>query len=249
MENHGFSQVAGASPYLNRLAQRCGLATGYTAVSHPSLPNYLALVSGSTQHLDGFDCTPAASCQSGGPSIFSQTGWRVYAESMPQPCDRHNAGSYAPRHNPALYFTDPAVAGACPHNDLPLGTGGRLPAELASPSRLAPYTLIIPNLCNDEHDCPVSTGDGWLSRWVPRLLASPAYRTGTTALFITYDEDDHAEGNRVYTVVVSPSTQPGTVSSQAFTHVSLLRTQEEILGLPALPAVAGAPSMRAAFRL
>ena len=60
MENHGFDQVAGHSPYLNALARRCGLAADYHAVTHPSLPNYLALTSGSTQGLDGSDCSPGA---------------------------------------------------------------------------------------------------------------------------------------------------------------------------------------------
>ena len=84
---------------------------------------------------------------------------------------------------------------------------------------------------------------------MPRIVRSPAYRDGTTALFITYDEDDHGEGNRVYTVVVAPSVPPGTRADAAFTHYSLLRTQEELLGLPLLGQAASAASMRAAFDL
>jgi phosphatidylinositol-3-phosphatase len=243
MENHGFSQVAGHSPFLNTLARRCGLATAYRAVTHPSLPNYLALVSGSTQGLDGSDCSPGAGCQSSGESIFSQTGWKAYAESMPGSCGPKNAGDYAPRHNPAVYFTK--VAAACAKSDVPLE---QLQPDLQS-GDLAPYTFITPNLCSDEHDCQISDGDRWLARWVPRIIRSPAYRDGTTALFITYDEDDHAEDNRVYTVVVAPSVRPGTLAGDAFTHYSLLRTQEELLGLPLLGQAAAAPSMRAAFGL
>jgi phospholipase C len=243
MENHGFSQIAGHSPFLNTLARRCGLATGYHAVTHPSLPNYLAMVSGSTQGLDGSDCSPGPRCQSSGPSIFAQTDWRAYAESMPGPCAMENAGDYAPRHNPAVYFT--SVAAACRQNDVPLPS---LLTDLRA-GDLAPYTFVAPNLCSDEHDCHISDGDRWLARWVPRILDSPAYRAGTTALFITYDEDDHAESNRVYTVVVAPSVIPGTVAAGAFTHYSLLRTQEELLGLPPLGQAASAASMRAAFHL
>jgi phospholipase C len=243
MENHGFSQIDGHSPFLNALAHRCGLATGYRAVTHPSLPNYLAMVSGSTQGLDGSDCPPGPGCQSDGPSIFGQTSWRGYAESMPGACVPQNAGDYAPRHNPALYFT--AVAAQCPSHDLPIA---RLAADLHS-GDLASYTFVTPNLCSDEHDCPITDGDRWLARWVPLIVHSPAYRDGTTALFITYDEDDHAEGNRVYSVVVAPSVRPGTVSDEAFTHYSLLRTQEELLGLPLLGQAASAASMRDPFHL
>jgi phospholipase C len=243
MENRGFSQVEGHSPFLNALAQRCGLAAAYTAVTHPSLPNYLAMVSGSTQGLDGSDCSPGPGCQSSGESIFSQTAWRAYAESMPGPCVEKNAGDYAPRHNPAVYFT--RVADACTTSDVPI-------AQLVPDLRdgdLAPYTFVTPNLCSDEHDCHISDGDRWLGRWLPRIVRSPAYRAGTTALFITYDEDDRHEGNRVYTVVVAPSVLAGTVARDAFTHYSLLRTQEELLGLPLLGAARSAASMRAAFHL
>jgi phosphatidylinositol-3-phosphatase len=243
MENHGFSQVAGRSPFLNALAHRCGLAADYHAVTHPSLPNYLAMVSGSTQGLDGTDCLPGAACQSTGASIFSQTRWRAYAESMPGTCVDRNVGDYAPRHTPAVYFT--SVAAECGANDVPLP---RLLPDLRR-GDLAAYTFVTPNLCSDEHDCQLPAGDRWLSRWVPRIVRSPAYRAGATALFITYDEDDHREENRVYTVVVAPSVRPGTVAGAAFTHYSLLRTQEELLGLPLLGQAATAPSMRAAFHL
>jgi hypothetical protein len=74
-----------------------------------------------------------------------------------------------------------------------------------------------------------------------------AYRSGTTVLFITYDEDDHHEDNRVYTVVVAPSVSPGTVVGDPLHHYSLLRTQEELLSLPPLGQATSAASMRAAF--
>jgi acid phosphatase len=109
--------------------------------------------------------------------------------------------------------------------------------------------MLIPDLCHDEHDCPIASGDAWLARQIPPILRSAAYRDGSTLLVVTYDEDDHGEGNQVYTVVVSPTTAPGTRSGRPFTHASLARTVDELLGLPLLPAVRGAASMRAAFGL
>jgi phosphatidylinositol-3-phosphatase len=243
MENHGFDQVSGHSPFLNALARRCGLAAAYHAVAHPSLPNYLALTSGSTQGLVGQDCSPGSGCQSGGQSIFSQTSWRAYAESMSGPCALTNSGDYAPRHNPAVYYT--RVKGECATGDVPLT---ELPGDLRS-GRLAAYTFIAPNLCSDEHDCGVSNGDAWLARWIPRLTSSAVYRRGATAIFITYDEDDRGEDNRVYTVVAARSVRPGTVSETPFTHYSMLRTNEQLLGLPPLGEAATAASMAAAFHL
>ena len=243
MENHGFDQVAGHSPFLNALAHRCGLAAGYRAVAHPSLPNYLALTSGSTQGLVGQDCSPGSSCQSGGESIFSQTPWRAYAESMTGRCALTNSGDYATRHNPAVYYT--RVKGECARADVPLT---ELPGDLRG-GRLAPYTFITPNLCSDEHNCGVSNGDAWLARWMSSLTSSAVYGRGATAIFITYDEDDRGEDNRVYTVVVAPSVRPGTVSETPFTHYSMLRTNEQLLGLPPVGDAATAASMAAAFHL
>jgi hypothetical protein len=85
---------------------------------------------------------------------------------------------------------------------------------------------------------------------VPKITASATYRAGSTVLFITWDEDDNSAGNHVATIVVSPYTVPGTTSPVAFTHYSLLRTTEELLGIRVhLGLAARAPSMRAAFGL
>jgi hypothetical protein len=239
-ENRSFAQVAGSpsAPYLARLARECGLATRYDGIAHPSLPNYLALTSGSTHGVTD-DAGPAAH-PIGGASIFSLLGgrWRTLAQSMPAPCDPATSGTYAVRHNPAVYYT--AVRRACARQDVALG---------ARPDLTAAFTLIIPNVCNDMHDCSTATGDAWLAHELPLVLASPAYRSGTTAVFITWDEND-AGGRRVPLYVVAPSVRPGTRATGAFDHYSLLRTTEELLGLrPLLGKAAGAPSMRAAFGL
>ena len=241
LENHGYSAIAGHSPYLNELAAACGLATNYHAVSHPSLPNYLALTSGSTHGITS-DCTD---CPVSAPSIFGQLrgDWHSYLEAMPSPgFEGGSSGDYAKKHNPAAYYT--AIASAYAHLDVPLAS---LPEALAS-GKLSRFTLVVPDLCNDEHNCPPSTGDVWLELWLPRLFASPAYKSGTTALFITYDEGTGA-ANRVYTVVAAPSVRPHTVVAAPFDHYSLLRTVEKLLGLPCLANACRAQSMAESFRL
>jgi hypothetical protein len=249
MENHTFAEVAGRSPYLNRLAGACGLADDYSAITHPSVPNYIAVTSGDTGGITD-DCTDCSVLTS---SIFGQVGprgWRAYEESMPATgFTGSQAGTYAKKHNPAAYYTK--LASAYAQNAVPLGTptAGALMSDLRA-NRLPRYSFITPDLCNDEHDCSISVGDAWLARWVPKILASRAYRAGGTALFITYDEGSGAD-NRVYTVVVSPTTRKGTVSHAAFTHYSLLKTQESLLGLRCLGHAcdAGTASMRNAFGL
>jgi phospholipase C len=248
LENHSYGQIAGSSPYLNGLAQQCGLAANYVAITHPSLPNYLALTSGSTNRIKD-DCT---SCSTDAHSIFEQlgSGWRSYEEHLPRTGYKGaTSGSYAKKHNPAAYYR--RIAAAFRTQDVPLGTtrSGPLARDLRQ-NRLPRFSFITPDLCHDEHDCSIASGDAWLKRWIPIMLAAPGYRKGGTVLLITYDEGTLFD-NRVYSVVVSPYTGPGTVARTGFSHYSLLKTIEDLLGVRCLANACATTtaSMRAAFRL
>jgi phosphatidylinositol-3-phosphatase len=240
MENKAFERVIGApdAPFTTALAARCGLATAFTATAHPSLPNYIAMTSGSTQGVTA-DVSPSGQPLAA-PNIFSQLGtdWRTLAESMPANCAMSGSGEYTATHNPALYYTD--LAAACPTQVVPLAE----PLDLS-----ARFTFISPNKCSATHDCPVAAGDLWLSQMLPRLLDTPQYREGSTVIFLTWDEADGGAGQHIATLVMSPSTAPGTQDATPYTHYSLLRTTEEILGLPLLANAATATSMRAGFGL
>ena len=107
-ENHGSASIIGSSsaPYINQLANDCGLATNYDAINHPSLPNYMAITSG-LQYASPWtsDCDAGGSCLTGNHNIFDQvgpSGWKSYAESMNGNCKiqlgrslRHQAQSGA----------------------------------------------------------------------------------------------------------------------------------------------------------
>jgi hypothetical protein len=267
MENHSAPQVVGAgsgAPYTTRLAAECGLATNYHNITHPSLPNYLAATSGGTQGVTS-DCSPDE-CPVRAPSLFGQLQnagreWASYEESMPIDCYHGYAGLYAPKHNPAVYYLP--LRPSCARQDVPMGTvdRGRFSAALST-GRLTAFTFVTPNLCDDTHDCPVADGDAWLHSWVPRIFASPAYRDGSTVLFITWDEgagdstsacadDTVAFDCHVALLVASRSTPAGARSRTLFNHYSLLGATEQLLGLPPLGAAAnvGAGSLVAAFRL
>src|SRR3954447_22599265 len=253
MENQSFASVMSSSAALftRDLASRCGLATNYRGVTHPSLPNYLAAAGGSTFGVSD-DADPARH-PIGAPSIFSQLvaagrEWRTYAETMPAPCTLTAAGRYGVKHNPAAYFT--TVRDDCRRWNVPLGAfdGGALRTDLDT-AKLPALSVIVPDICNDTHDCPVATGDAWLRQWVSAILDSSTYRAGRTALFLTYDEGDGAD-ERVPTVVVAPAVPSGTSVDTALDHYSLLATTEQLLGLPTdLGAAATAPSMRSPFHL
>jgi phosphatidylinositol-3-phosphatase len=247
MENHSYSAIDNSSSYLNGLARQCGLATNYVAITHPSLPNYIALTSGSMRGIR-HDCTE---CSVGSSSIFEQVGprgWRAYEESMPsRGFTGGGSGDYAKKHNPSAYYT--RIARAYSSNAVPLGNAstGALVTDLRR-NKLRRYSFITPNLCNDEHDCDVATGDDWLRLWVRKIVQSSAFRKGRTALFITYDEGEGSD-QRVYTVVVSPYTKPGTVSAARFSHYSLLQTTENMLGLRCLAHACQTRSLPGPFGL
>ncbi len=221
------------APYLNELARSGALATRYSAVTHPSLPNYLALTSGTTGGITT-DCNPpGGSCLVTGPNLAAELdragrSWKMYAESMPAPCTTTNTALYAVKHNPFLYFPSVTAQPAyCASHDVPYTQFG---TDLASATTLPDFAFISPNLCNDMHDCSVAAGDAWLHANVSRILASPAFTTQRSLLVVTFDEGD-ASDNTVACVFAGPAARAHTVSNAPYTHYSLLRTIEEAWGL------------------
>ena len=253
MENKNYGDIYGNSsaPYETQIANQCGLATNYHAVGHPSLPNYIAITSGSTWGIT--DDSGPSSHPLDHPSIYGQAypSAKAYDESMPSNCSLSDSGNYAVRHNPWTYYIN-GTAGQqrtqCQANDVPMGTyqSGTFHDDVVN-GRLPAFSFVTPNLCNDMHDCSVATGDTYLSTLVPFILNGPDYQAGHLAVVIVFDENGGASGNQVYCAVISPFTPPGTQSSVNFTHYSLLRTTEEILGYPLLGSAQTAASMRAAF--
>ena len=85
-ENHTQASALGGMPYLASLADTPGQTTAYRAVSHPSLPNYLALVGGSTFGVS--DDRPPADHPVTGDSVLDLTiaagaTAKAYLEDMP----------------------------------------------------------------------------------------------------------------------------------------------------------------------
>jgi hypothetical protein len=244
MENRAYDEVLGngrQAPRLSSYARSCGLATNYRAITHPSLPNYLAATSGSTGGVTS-DCSPGG-CPQNRPSLFGQIDaaglqWRTYAEAMPSACNLIAQDGYATKHNPAVYFLP--VRARCRTWDLPM--------TAAAFTRLPAFTFIEPDICNDGHDCSTAHADTWLGGMLGRITRSPSYAAGDVAVFVTWDEGIGAD-QHIATVVISPGVAPGRRSATAFTHYSLLRTTESLLGLPPLGAARTAADMRTAFHL
>lgn len=249
-ENHSYASVLGASApasYFKTLAAQCGVATDYTSASFPhSLPNYLAVTGGSTAGLTG-DCTPSKTCSASGGGIFGQlgpSGWRVWAESSPTACAKQSSSAYAPRHNPAVYYTGIAAATCQADDAVP-------PASLPAPQRA--FTWISPDLDHDmTQDSPADAG-----AWLQTLLAGPngllntaPYTKGHTAIFIWFDSaaDTDTAATPVPLIVIAPSTGHRVVTTH-ITDYAILHGWEALLGLPCLQSACSASGFNTAFRL
>ena len=239
MENKPATAVVGSpsAPYITGLAGACASATDYHGVAHPSLPNYLAATSGSVHGVT--DDGPPSAHPLSGESVFGQVAaaglqWRAYNESMPTACAQASAGTYAAKHNPAVYYT--AISTECQMFDVGID---QLSTDIAADS-LPSFAFVTPNLCNDMHDCPIATGDAWLKGMLPTLLGSAAYKRGDTAIFVVWDEDDGSHNNRVPLLVIAPPVKPGTSIATRLDHYGLLRTTEGMLGLAPLGNAASA---------
>jgi hypothetical protein len=247
MENKSYKQVfttyASEAPYLKSLAAQCGVATNYWSLWPRSVPNYLALSSGSNHGVTD-DLGPKKAPISG-PSLFSQLGsdWLALNESMGTNCQMSSAGLYPTHHNPALYYT--SIRSQCATQDIPLDS---------KPDLSKRFTIITPNLLHDMHRTDatptnaerVAAGDAWLSDFVPELVATPEYQAGRTAIFITWDEGRSVD-LRVPLIVISPHTGEGVRDDTRYTHYSLVRAMQEMMGLsPLLDNAASATSVRGA---
>ncbi len=214
--------------------------------------------------------------------------WKGYMEDMgnsatePATC-RHPAinavddtqkakvgDQYAARHNPFVYFHSIIDSPTCAANDVPLT---RLSNDLSSAGTTANLTYITPNLCHDGHDTACVDGqpgglvsaDQFLSTWVPKIQASPAFKKDGL-LVVTFDESDSPQsdssagdgetpgpnspapgisgpgGGRVGAVVLGPSVKPGSSTATSYNHYALLGSIEDLFGLPHLGFAATTPN-------
>lgn len=245
-ENHGYSSVIGSSsmPYLNSLATKYGLATQYYANTHPSIGNYFMLTTG--QIITNNDSYTGTVTADNIVRHFLTAGvtWKSYAESLPSVgYTGGNTGNYLKRHDPFAYFSDVINSSSEKLNLVPFT---QFATDLKN-GTLPQYSFIVPNKCDDAHDCSLSTADNWLKTNIAPLLASSTFQTDGL-LIITFDEANSSDtthgGGHIAWVAVGPKVKPGYKSTTLYQHQSTLRLTMETLGLTSFPgAAATAPSM------
>jgi hypothetical protein len=259
-ENHAYSDVIGnpSMPYTNSLAQQYALATQYYANRHNSLPNYFMLTVGDLITTD--DLYTGTVTVDNVVRAITAAGktWKIYAESLP------SAGflattplPYAKDHNPFAYFSDVLNSSSQAANVVPF-------TQLASDMQagtLPSYSMIVPNMANNAHDCPnevpsctdtdkLANVDSWVQTNLGALINSPAFQN--SVLIYTWDEsvttDISNGGGHVATILIGPDVRRGYQSTTLYQHQSTLRLTMQLLGITDYPgAAASAPDMSEFF--
>jgi phosphatidylinositol-3-phosphatase len=226
-ENKDDEQIVDSpqAPYLTQLAHRGANLTDAHGEAHPSQPNYVALLSGSTQGVTDDACPQELG---DAPTLASQLNaaglsFTGFSEALPAPgftgCSSPD-GRYARKHNPWVDFTSTPPAANAPLSALP-----------ANYAALPTVAVVIPDMCHDMHDCPVATGDTWARS---NLAGYEQWsRTHNSLMVVTFDEDDGRSQNHIATMLVGPMVRAGNVDGRT-DHYTLLRTIEDMYGLPAL---------------
>lgn len=236
-ENRGYGQIIGSNeaPYINALAKRGALFTRSYGIGHPSQPNYLALFSGDTHGIAGDEC-PLQLTGDNLASALSAKGlsFASYAESLPASgaldC---SYGDYYRKHNPAANWRG-LEATLLTFSDFPEDFG-----------TLPTVALVVPDQRNDMHDGSTAEGDAWLAKKIePYAKWALAHNS---LLIVTWDEDYSMKENRVATLFVGPMVKRGR-SAQRINHYNILRTIEEMYGLPYLNESAQARPVKGVWR-
>ncbi|GGV48967.1 hypothetical protein GCM10010495_78440 [Kitasatospora herbaricolor] len=226
MENHAYSQVVDSAnaPYINNTLKAGGASlTQSYGITHPSEPNYYQLFSGSNQGRTDDSCVSVGSMSA--PNLASELiaagkTWESYNEGLPsQGSTVCGSGDYAQKHNPWFGFNNVPTSTAKTMTQFPT-------ADFAS---LPKVSFVVPDLCNDMHDCSVGTGDSWIQNNLG------AYATWAKAhnslLVVTFDEDNRLSGNRIPTVFYGANVTPGSSTATTYNHYNMLRTLEDLAGL------------------
>jgi len=246
-ENHSFTDVIGnpAAPNLNALASTYGVATNYFGVTHPSEPNYVALLGGSPFSVTSDDAYYVQRVAA--PSLISELdhahiSWKAYLQALPHPgyqgiCYPANCNGepdkdplYVSKHNAIPNFTT-SLNAADWARQVPIG---RLDHDLRT-GNVPAFNWVIPDECHDQHGDPpycidsgttggsdpqdqrlVAFGDRYLGQLVAQITGAGFWAKGNNAIDIVYDEgDDNAHGGGRVANVVVTSHGPRHLKAPA----------------------------------
>lgn len=244
IENHALTQIKKEAPFTYGLGTKYGLGTNMQAITHPSKPNYAIITMGETRGLTSDSGKTIRGNTVFGATLKAGRTAKIMAEAMGT--DRCNSGTvkkYVPRHNPWTY--NPEEEAACLKYDFSYDTYGA--ADIAA-GKLANVEMLIPNQCNNAHDCSLGTFDTWMKTTWSRITAGPDWKARRLTVVITADEDDKKHDNVIPLIVANPSLSHKVVKSE-LTLYSLNRLLTDFGHAPHMAKAKTAPDMAKAFGL
>jgi Phosphoesterase family len=231
LENTDYSSALD-QPFLASLIKRGATFRNFHAESHPSQPNYVAMISGSTSGVYGDGQVNLGGNHVGDLLEAAGLDWKVYAEDYPGNCFLGmTSGDYARKHVPFISFKNVQQNSA---RCAKVATAGDFDTDSAG-GALPAYTFYVPNLKNDGHDTGVAYADKWLQQKFGPMLNDPAKMDGTLFV-VTFDESESPfdSNNQILTILVGNMVKPGVDNNDNLNHYSLLRLVEENFGLGTL---------------
>lgn len=239
LENHTYAATINQTsmPYLYSLSQKYSNATQYYAETHPSIGNYFMLTSG--QRLTDDDSTTLVFDVDNITKYLQASGksWKVYAEDLPSVgyLGGDTAG-YLKHHNPFAYYSDVVNNSNLSNNIVPFP---QFAQDLAN-GQLPNFSFVIPNSCNDAHDCSLTTADSWLRQNIDPLFQDTKTFGVDGLLMVVMDESDGTDtalgGGHTAAVIAGPKAKLGVQSQIIYQPASVLRTVCDVLGLNGCPA-------------
>jgi len=235
MENHGYSQIIGSSaaPFINSLASSNASFGASYALTHPSQPNYLMLFSGSNQGVTTDNLptgTPWSTANLGGSLINAGLTFTAYSQSLPAVGSTVTTfGQYARKHAPWVDWQGTGT------NEIPAVSNQPFTAFPSNYSTLPTVSFVIPDMDHDMHNGTdpgtITTGDTWLQTYLSGYITWA--NTHNSLFILTFDEDENsASTNQIVTVFSGQMVQPGYYSTITYNHYNILKTIEEMYGLP-----------------
>ncbi|RIB13744.1 phosphoesterase family-domain-containing protein [Gigaspora rosea] len=228
--------VTYADPYFQELTKRPQgvYLSEFYAVEHPSEPNYIAQIAGSTYGIlddNNYDIDATTLVDLLENKSIS---WKGYMEDYPENCFL-NATSrpYARKHNPFFSFTTITKnATRCAK----VVNGSRLDDDIAN-YEVPQVVYYVPNLNNDAHDNNITFASSWFKNWFEPKLQKPSF-TDNTLFFITFDENDNDNDtvNHIYSALYGTPVKNNTDHNDTthYSHYSYLRTVEDNWNLGSL---------------
>jgi hypothetical protein len=246
LENQNYSSAM-KDKFLADLASKGTSFSNFRNLCHPSYPNYLAMIAGSTFGARN-DSQKDFPDDREHRTIGDLLEWSNYAEDYPatptdaKPFLDDERGKYARKHVPFLSFKK--IQSESFHNVVsvdPKNPSNAFVTDIQNfrrdPKRypLPQYMFYSPNLDNDGHDPSSNPPEGLkqASDWLKNFFRTwfPLEQMKGTLVIVTFDESEHDESpDRIYTVFLGDMVKVQEIKDE-YNHFSVLRTIEENFGL------------------